>query len=701
MKFQKSISFKVLLALILINIIIMAGLGLYTYSVERDKSINALKKSAQKISERISHSMIHPLWNVLTEEVSKIIDYEMADQNITGVIVLDANHEYYTGKVRKAGKEDIQKYGSENEKEIRNIMEKAFIGIKAPIVRENKNIGYVETYITNYYVKKALSAVIGRIAIQTFILSIVSMGAIFLLLRKIILHPVIHLNEVVGRFANKEFEVRAEVKNNDELGDLSNSFNKMADIIQDFTRNLENMVKDRTVQLKEANKDLKKAFKKVTKLKSQQDGDYFLTSQIVNPLHINHVESENINVDFHLSQKKKFSFRDWDAELGGDICIAHTILLQSEMNPNENKEYTVFVNGDAMGKSIQGAGGSLVLGVVFNAYVTRTKFVPGASKCSPEEWLIRCFRELQDVFVSFDGSMLISVVLGIIDDKTGMMYYFNCEHPWTVVYRNGKAQFIEEDLLNRKIGTTINMNKVRIQSFQLQPQDVVFTGSDGRDDILIGYDEETGFRIINEDETLFLKHVEEAKGDTKKIVSRIKKTGELTDDLSLIRIGFKESQYEEKHIPEEFYKFKMEGVLAYKDLKHNKAIKHLQKALKIYDDPELYNYLISACIKTGKSEMALAVAEKAVAIYPGDLKLIMKASILYKKTGEYEKAIYYGKRFHIYNPDNLKNLINLSDAYRYLKDYKLSTIYLNQAEQIDPEDSNVVKLKKIINSNEE
>ena len=42
-----------------------------------------------------------------------------------------------------------------------------------------------------------------------------------------------------------------------------------------------------------------------------------------------------------------------------------------------------------MGKSLQGAGGALVMGVVFNAYINRTPLF--ASNKTPEAWLTEIY----------------------------------------------------------------------------------------------------------------------------------------------------------------------------------------------------------------------------------------------------------------------------------------------------------------------
>ena len=171
--------------------------------------------------------------------------------------------------------------------------------------------------------------------------------------------PIQKLSEGAQKIGGGDLNHRIKLSGKDELGQLAKSFNQMTSQIQDFTQNLELKVAQRT-------EELNKTLQEVQALKIAQDGDYYLTSILLSPLQPNNNSSSKVKTDFFIEQKKKFSFRKWNSQIGGDICITDTILLNG-------KEYTVFINGDAMGKSIQGAGGALVLGVVFNAGLIRSK----------------------------------------------------------------------------------------------------------------------------------------------------------------------------------------------------------------------------------------------------------------------------------------------------------------------------------------
>lgn len=266
----------------------------------------------------------------------------------------------------------------------------------------------------------------------------------------------------------------------------------------------------------------------VNKLKTQQDGDYFLTSLLLQPLGTNAVdEDQNVAVQFLTRQKKNFEFRNQQKYIGGDMSIAHTINFTTG-------PATVALNADAMGKSIQGAGGCLVFGAVFQSIVDRTKH---QDPVEPESWLRQTVIELQRVFESFDCTMLVSVFIVVVENGTGRMLYVNSEHPWGVIYRDGKAQFLESRSYFRKLGTPGFQADLIVDNIQLKHGDVIILGSDGRDDVEL-VSAKTAQRQINHDEKLFLQHVESGAGKINDIYDRVAASGEITDDFSLVRIEY-------------------------------------------------------------------------------------------------------------------------------------------------------------------
>jgi len=221
-------------------------------------------------------------------------------------------------------------------------------------------------------------------------------------------------------------------------------------------------------------------------------------------------------------------FRQWEAELGGDICVIDKITLKG-------KSYLVFANADAMGKSMQGAGGVLVFGTVFRSILNRTHKSLRAQDKYPEQWLKECFLDLQDVFVVFDGSMLISTIIGLIDEKHGFLYFYSAEHPFMVLYRGGKAEFIGSEKVLPKIGNPLR-TPFRLVTFLLEKGDVLLVGSDGKDDLLLK--DESGKEVMNFDENLFLEIVSKNDAEIPKILNTLQHIAKITDDFSLLKIFY-------------------------------------------------------------------------------------------------------------------------------------------------------------------
>lgn len=112
----------------------------------------------------------------------------------------------------------------------------------------------------------------------------------------------------------------------------------------------------------------------------------------------------------------------------------------------------------------------------------------------------------------------------------------NAEHPPIVLYRKGKAEYLQADVSYRKLGTLGAMPIQNIMEFQLQSEDVIIIGSDGKDDLLRL--DAMGKPEVNSDEQFFLALVESTQGNLLAITKLIESSGQVIDDISLIRIGY-------------------------------------------------------------------------------------------------------------------------------------------------------------------
>ena len=458
------------------------------------------------------------------------------------------------------------------------------------------------------------------------------------------------------------------------LADRVNSMRKQLEV---FNTQLEEKVVLRTRELQaamnntaELNEKLEFSLLEVSNMNEKQNGDYFLTSLLISPLMTNANRSATVKTEINIEQFKKFHFRKHISEIGGDLCITDNIKLG-------RANYTVFVNGDAMGKSIQGAGGVLVLGASFKAFLAQAK--KEANRYTlPELWLRDLYTSLQSLFVSFDGSMYISVVMGLLQEEQGFLYYINSEHPCPVLYRNGRAAFMEEPEFLRKLGTPEEEHKLQINTFRLLPGDQFISGSDGRDDIMLG---EEGDNKVNEDQLLFLKYVEEARGDLAGIAEGIKKSARLRDDLSLLKLTyagaappvtapretefrkraqllFQEGAYqklldeiEEFQPASRFDYLKARAYFAQK--RYKRSLSHLRRYLLLHPfDGNARYFTAKVMLKLGHIRESINLLESLVLQNPSVIKYSLALARLLKRQQNTERAKTVARRLLERAPEN-------------------------------------------------
>lgn len=381
------------------------------------------------------------------------------------------------------------------------------------------------------------SLAMGEIAVEDPMIPIVTVSFIFIVPLIVCSYVVAKsvnegLNETsrsLGELAKGNFDVLVTPKSSDDFAKQAFYLNSVISKLKGMYEEIKNLNEGLEEKVTLRTNELNKSLQDISKLKIQQDGDYFLTYQLLSPLAVKDVNSIQLEVDHLVRQKKVFEYKDRRYDIGGDINISHSIVLQK-------RKFLLFVNADAMGKSMQGAGGALVFGAVFQSLVQRTKTDPGYELISPEDWLKTSLQEMHMIFEAFDGTMLISLTMGLLEEDTGKLFFLNAEHPPIVLYRKEKAEYLQTDHSSRKLGTLGASTTKTIKEFQLQSEDVLIIGSDGKDDVL-RLDSE-GKWEINSDEQVFLKLVESTKGNLLAITKQIESSGQVIDDISLIRICY-------------------------------------------------------------------------------------------------------------------------------------------------------------------
>lgn len=299
---------------------------------------------------------------------------------------------------------------------------------------------------------------------------------------------------------------------------LADKFVRMKEKLKSWNRVLETAIRNRTEKLSSTLEEIKH-------LKEQQDGDYFLITLLFQPFLSKDCKTDSARIEIHRKQFKNFQFKNRSYEIGGDVVLNESVLISGI-------EYRVLINADAMGKSLQGASGALIFCSIVKSFLQTTDY----EFRNPENWLFLLYRNLQAVFESFDGSMLVSGILSLYKVSGGDLFFLNCEHPPIVLVRSGKASYLREDAVLRKIGFPDSDSKVKIEHFRLQPGDAILYGSDGREDLYIQDSLYSSRKQKSSEPALFFGLIESEIPDLDKLENKILGIGELSDDLSFLKI---------------------------------------------------------------------------------------------------------------------------------------------------------------------
>jgi hypothetical protein len=175
--------------------------------------------------------------------------------------------------------------------------------------------------------------------------------------------------------------------------------------------------------------------------------------------------------------------------------------------------------------------------------------------------------------------MFITAVLGLIDVESQSLYYMNADHPSPVLVRNRKAFYLNPQNNLSKLGLTIEKKSLFVHTYQLQQEDILFIGSDGKDDI------ELPDGTMNDNEIFFLDLLNQSNYKLNDIYQLIQLKGKIKDDLSLLTIKVLEKPSIENE----------ELMIRKKEILNLIAKNHLNKEIyeKIFQELKYYINLIS------------------------------------------------------------------------------------------------------------
>lgn len=271
---------KILFAVTLIVTVIVAGLAFSVISSQRQFIYSSRKSSALNLTQALDA-------RITTRE--KLSDSEKLQSEIEQVMKMNPSLVQMNislprrNELRVVASSNDDLTGSEAIPEALSVFEKGETYVESYTDQDGEKIMQVIApfHVGNqrmgvYHLKFSLQDLEGVVqkTQRRFFYGILAavpilLIALLLLLRRTLLNPLRRLQQGAQAIGSGNFEYRIRLDRRDEIGNLAESFNKMAEQISDFYKKLDEKVEERTRQLEETKQKLKKKFAETRKAKRE------------------------------------------------------------------------------------------------------------------------------------------------------------------------------------------------------------------------------------------------------------------------------------------------------------------------------------------------------------------------------------------------------------------------------------------------
>jgi signal transduction histidine kinase len=300
---KKGIKTKLILHLVAWTLVLMSIFFIILDRYLKDYSLKEAENTILFLGQNASSLLQKPLFDSDYNQLANIarpliladFDYLVIFDSLTQNIALKVNKakididSLRLEKVLK-NKTSFEKvnFHQKGEKYTQYLFPVTSLGVSRPL-------GFLVIGISLERMKSKLAGITQRILLISILLFFTLTLTIYFLSDKIV-KPIKKLSEKIQTFASGDYSVRSDIKTNDETGVLSDNFNIMADkineqilSIEQYSKNLEKMMAERTEDLLKAMDALKEKDKKLNRAEKISSLNSIVSSiahEINNPLAI-------------------------------------------------------------------------------------------------------------------------------------------------------------------------------------------------------------------------------------------------------------------------------------------------------------------------------------------------------------------------------------------------------------------------------
>ncbi len=203
----------------------MVSFGAFDYRAQRQHLEEGQAKQLKLVESRLKLNLPAAIWNFNEEQVKGILNSEQQSDDVAFIQVLN-----------DSGKETVHSNGAKTQFSSKFKLEFIEYG-------QASNVGSVVLYFDQSQINAALSALANGFIIEVIVLDLIIVTAFWFLFGRLVSTPLSQVADALEDIARGEGDLtrRLRVKNEDEIGQVANSFNVFVDKIQSLVQSIQGL----------------------------------------------------------------------------------------------------------------------------------------------------------------------------------------------------------------------------------------------------------------------------------------------------------------------------------------------------------------------------------------------------------------------------------------------------------------------------
>lgn len=177
-----SIQRRIITIVSIVSTLVLAGFAVFNYLSTEAKTQTELQTAADMTASRVSNSLVSALWNFNMDESQQIMESEMMDERLYGIIILNPDgNSVFQGVAR-----DSEWQPTSREERITG----DFIESRREIVKESDTLGVAQVYFSKKFMQAALRESLWTIVLTVLIMNAALLGTLYWTLRQSVVKPI-------------------------------------------------------------------------------------------------------------------------------------------------------------------------------------------------------------------------------------------------------------------------------------------------------------------------------------------------------------------------------------------------------------------------------------------------------------------------------------------------------------------------------